>query len=85
VKPARILKKFGAAVAAGLIALGLVLGFATAAQSGGGSGEISAVENGGGSGEINDNNGSGEISDAVPADGGSGEINPNSVGSGEIN
>ncbi|GAA2266823.1 hypothetical protein GCM10009853_020040 [Glycomyces scopariae] len=78
-KPARLFKKIGAAVAAGLIALGLIAGTAYAASEGGGSGEISANE-GGGSGEIStagptgeSGGGSGEISDDE-TDGGSGEI-----------
>ncbi len=58
----RLLKKLGAAVATGLIVLGLIAGTATAASAdGGGSGEIGDVETNG-SGEIASlGHGSGEI------------------------
>lgn len=55
VKPVRLLKKLAAVAAAGLLALGIVAGTASAASAG--SGEISSAD---GSGEIS--GGSGEIS-----------------------
>ena len=62
-KPVRLFNRFGAAVAAGLVALGVIVGSATAASAGsgelsdagGGSGELSraiADETAGGSGEL---------------------------------
>jgi hypothetical protein len=64
VKPARLIKKLGAAIAVGLIALGIVAGTAAAANAGG-SGELqSAISveavSGGGSGELQ-TAGSGEL------------------------
>lgn len=44
-KPVRLLKRLGAALAAGLLALGLVAGTASAANADGTSGEINQTEN----------------------------------------
>ncbi|MCD0445585.1 hypothetical protein LO763_18420 [Glycomyces sp. A-F 0318] len=74
-KPVRLLKKLGAALAVGFIALGLIAGTASAASADGVSGEISRVA--APADEHEDTNGgvSGEISDAVTLSGGvSGEI-----------
>lgn len=60
-KPDRLFKKLGAAIATGLIALGLIAGTAAAASAGGVSGEVSRA--GGVSGEVSTAGGvSGEVS-----------------------
>jgi len=58
VKPVRIFKRLGAALAAGLLALGIIAGSASAANAGG-SGELNSA----GSGELNNVStlGSGEL------------------------
>lgn len=44
-KPVRLFKKLGAALATGLLALGIIAGSASAANAGGSSGDISANPN----------------------------------------
>ncbi|MFG3341856.1 hypothetical protein [Glycomyces sp. NPDC048151] len=44
-KPVNFFKRLGAALAAGLLALGIIAGSATAANAGGSSGDISANPN----------------------------------------